>query len=430
MHCRSCEVLVQESLEKVAGVKTVKVSIVKATALIEASDETDQKKLEQAVLDAGYQVGWENKKWLNTNWRIWRDILLSAGIFGLVILLFYTLNFSPEWALAGSTESLAGILAVGLVAGFSTCMALTGGLIVSLTARYNQKHPEASGWRKFQPHLYFNLGRLVSYFILGGVIGSVGAILKISPAIWAVLTIIVGSVMLFLGLQLTEAVPKLSNWSLAWPSKISKIFKKEERAYSHWSAGILGALTFFLPCGFTQVIQLYAMTTGNFWTGAVVMTVFALGTLIGLLVAGLATSFVGGKTARIFFHVIGVLLILFALANIINGWNLLGAKSWINFGEKVVLTGETQVIKATYSLRQDILPNSFIVKAGNKVRFEVESLDTGIGCMSTIMIPGLYNKPIDLVKGKLIVMEFVAKAKGTYPITCAMGVRRGELIVE
>ncbi|NCP77121.1 sulfite exporter TauE/SafE family protein [bacterium] len=39
-----------------------------------------------------------------------------------------------------------------------------------------------------------------------------------------------------------------------------------------------GALTFFLPCGFTLAMQAYAITTGSFITGALTMMAFALGT--------------------------------------------------------------------------------------------------------------------------------------------------------
>ncbi len=432
MHCRACETLVQEKLAKVTGVSGIKVSTVKGQAEIEASSDINQKELEQAVRDAGYQVGQESKSWLNTKSSVWRDLILAAVVFGLVYIIFKSFNINPMWSLAGSPESLFSILLVGLVAGFSTCMALTGGLIVSLTARYSQKHPEATGWKRFQPHLYFNIGRLLSYFILGGVIGLVGSVLKISPLVWAILTMIVGVVMLLLGLQLTEAMPKISNWSLALPGQTAKILKREDKSYSHFGAGILGALTFFLPCGFTQAMQLYAMTTGSFFAGAAVMFIFALGTLVGLLVAGLATSFIKGKAAQIFFHVIGVLLILFALANIANAWNLLGVRGLIGSDDSpsVSASGQVQELKTTFTLKGDINPNNFTVKAGDKVRLEIDVQDNGSGCMSTIMIPGLYNRAVTLVKGQTIVMEFTPKTKGEYPITCAMGVKRGTLIVQ
>ncbi|MDR2416217.1 MAG: sulfite exporter TauE/SafE family protein [Candidatus Peribacteria bacterium] len=38
-------------------------------------------------------------------------------------------------------------------------------------------------------------------------------------------------------------------------------------------------MTFFVPCGFTFAMQLYAMQTGSFLSGGVVMLLFAVGTL-------------------------------------------------------------------------------------------------------------------------------------------------------
>ena len=64
------------------------------------------------------------------------------------------------------------------------------------------------------------------------------------------------------------------------------------------------------------------------------------------------------------------------------------------------------------------------------MRFIIEVNETGQGCMSTIMIPGLVNEPVFLEKGKTIIFEFTLTSKGSYSITCAMGVPRGILVVE
>jgi plastocyanin domain-containing protein len=50
--------------------------------------------------------------------------------------------------------------------------------------------------------------------------------------------------------------------------------------------------------------------------------------------------------------------------------------------------------------------------------------------MSTIMIPGLFDKPLLLQEGKQLVLEFTPKTAGTYQITCAMGIPRGTIKVE
>ena len=90
---------------------------------------------------------------------------------------------------------------------------------------------------------------------------------------------------------------------------------------------------------------------------------------------------------------------------------------------------DEQIIKTTYTYAEDIQPNTFTVKAGLPVRFEVDAKENGSGCMSTIMIPGLYNTPQLLSAGEKIVMQFTPDA-GSYQITCAMGVPRGTIIAE
>jgi plastocyanin domain-containing protein len=86
-------------------------------------------------------------------------------------------------------------------------------------------------------------------------------------------------------------------------------------------------------------------------------------------------------------------------------------------------------VTTVYTNAKDISPNTFTVESGQKVRLEINPTDSGSGCMSAIMIPGLWDKPEPLVKGKKIVMEFTPKHPGAYKITCAMGVQRGVINV-
>lgn len=85
--------------------------------------------------------------------------------------------------------------------------------------------------------------------------------------------------MLLLGLQLTGLFPILSKINFTLPKSISRFFGiTDNKIYSHKGTILLGALTFFLPCGFTQAMQLYAISSGNFISGALIMSLFAIGT--------------------------------------------------------------------------------------------------------------------------------------------------------
>jgi plastocyanin domain-containing protein len=89
----------------------------------------------------------------------------------------------------------------------------------------------------------------------------------------------------------------------------------------------------------------------------------------------------------------------------------------------------SKTVTINYTKEHDIAPNTFTVRKGEKVHMEINPSDTATGCMSEIMIPGLWDKPQPLVKGKKIIMEFTPQKPGAYKITCAMGVVRGVINV-
>lgn len=449
LHCRSCETLVREKLIKIAGVKQARVSYKRSNVEIEVEGEIPEALIEEAVREAGYAVGTDNLPWFSRDKNDWYVFLAIVAVLGLIVYIFKSSGAKLDFFKFGEPENLITVILIGLAAGFSTCMALTGGLLLALSAKYGSKHPQADIYSKMLPQLMFNSGRLLSYAVLGGVIGLIGSAFQISPLFWAILTAVAALVMLVLGLQLISIFPRFSKWSLSLPN-FKFLNKINGESYTHFGALILGALTFFLPCGFTQAMQLYAVSTGSFFSGMLVMLVFAIGTLPGLLIAGMLGTMVKGKWSKIFLMFIGVVVIFFALYNLINAGNLLGlgrfsfydnassgttcasGKSLPDSGicPATDLSADTQVIKADFRVASDINPTDFTVNANQPVRFEVNALENGSGCMSTIMIPGLYNKPILLVKGQTAIMEFTPKRAGSYPITCAMGVKRGTLIVK
>ncbi|MFA6514317.1 MAG: cupredoxin domain-containing protein [Patescibacteria group bacterium] len=92
---------------------------------------------------------------------------------------------------------------------------------------------------------------------------------------------------------------------------------------------------------------------------------------------------------------------------------------------------DVQIIKATYTNDKYIDPSVFKVKAGVKVRFEIDVKDEGSGCGYAITIPGLYDEVVPLEAGALINMEFTPTTPGSYDITCGMEmINYGSIIVE
>lgn len=574
MHCRSCEILVEKNLKNIQGINKAEVNYKTGKADIFYNNSLPaSESIKEAIKNAGYDVGYKEKSaWFSKDKSDYINLLKGAGILFVLYLVAKWLGLFSFGINTDSTNILI-VLVVGLVAGISTCMALVGGLVLGLSARHAEKHPEISAKQKFVPHLYFNFGRILGFGFLGGIIGMLGSALQPSIGTLGFMTIAVGGVMIFLGLKLVEIFPALKDKSISLPKSIANFFglNKEQKEYSHKGSFITGALTFFLPCGFTQAMQLYAVSTGSFSRGFLVMSLFALGTAPGLLgIGGLASVF-KGKKAKVFFAATGLAVILLGWFNIANGSQLVfkgkvssavstavdstdvqevrmtqdgsgyspneftiekgkkvkwiinstnpfscassivmpkyGISKYLKKGENiieftptelgqipfscsmgmyrgvfnVVLSGSAtlnsapkqntaalpsgggcggggggcggcgggapkksldsaptvadensnseQIIKTQYTLSEDIVPNRFVVKKGIPVKFEVDVKESGQGCMSTIMVPDLYNDPRYLQGGTKIVMTFTPDKEGDYDITCAMGVPRGVITV-
>lgn len=436
MHCRSCEMLIEERLSQIPEIKKSRVNYKKSIAEIYyGSQKPNEGEIEDAIRSAGYSIGSDDKRYLlSSNPEDYKDLgiafLFLVGIY-LVLKNFGILNFGSGLTVS-NPSSLWMVLLVGLTAGFSTCMALVGGLALGISARHAEKHPEAKPLQKFRPHIFFNIGRITSYAILGGVLGALGSVFQFSSLTLGVLTIAVGIVMLVMGLQLVEIFPIVSGIKFTLPKFISHVLgiKNHAEEYSHRGAFTFGALTFFLPCGFTQAMQFYAMSTGSFATGALVMGAFALGTVPGLLGIGGITSVVKGIFAKRFFKFAGLLVIFFSLFNISNGYNLTGwqigsggnTSNVVQINDpNVKMENGVQVVRMTENSR-GYSPNNFTVKKGISVKWIIDAQDP-FSCASSLTISKLGIRK-SLKAGENII-EFTPKDTGVLKFSCSMGMYTG-----
>jgi hypothetical protein len=173
------------------------------------------------------------------------------------------------------------------------------------------------------------------------------------------------------------------------------------------------------------------------------MGVFALGTAPGLLGVAGFTSAVRGSSSRLFFRTAGLVVILLSVFNITNGFNLIG----INSFPRVLGAGSespsdsvpdyssakpqnsVQIIKAVYTEADDLVPNHLTLKVNQPARLEIAVKDDGYGCMGSLAFPGLTRRIENFTRGKDLVFEFTPARTGTYRITCAMGISRGDIRV-
>ncbi len=434
MHCHSCEMLVEDKLSKVSGVKKVNVDYRKGQAEIECESGLNQNQIKDAVNAAGYVVGKDEKpSFLSKNLNDYKDLGFAVAALLAIYFVLADLGLTHINISTSNPSGLSVVLLVGLTAGVSSCMALIGGLILGISASHAETHPEATTLQKFRPHLFFNLGRVLGFGLLGGILGAAGSALRLSVTANGVITILVGLLMLILGFQLIGIFPWLNVTNrFALPKKLGRMLGiKETKEYDHWHTAVLGMLTFFLPCGFTQAMQVYAISTGNFVSGALVMGTFALGTVPGLLSVGGLTSVIKGSFSGKLFKVVGLAVIFFGLFNMHNGFTLTGwnnltlnsSNSYVakNSDPNVQLQDGVQVIHMTESA-SGYSPNVFTIQKGIPVRWIINATDP-YSCASAVVSQQL-GIDQQLKPGENTI-EFTPKETGSISFSCSMGMYTG-----
>jgi sulfite exporter TauE/SafE/copper chaperone CopZ len=429
MTCASCETRVSKALGRVPGVVKVKVSAVRGTAAIWSHRPLAAEPLARAVEQAGYQVGAAALPWVSRERRIWADALVAAVVVGGLILAW---RASGAGDLAGgltgrlSAGSLVFVLVLGLVASVSTCMALVGGLVMSISASWAKSHPEAVGRRLVRPQIWFNLGRIVGFGVLGAGLGAVGSVFQLSGWARGLLLVALSLVMLALGLRLTGLSPKAARFTIAWPAGLSR---RLDSASAPW---LIGAGSFFLPCGFTQAVQVYALSQASPVRAGVVMALFALGTTPGLMAVGLAGAAGGGRRGERLFHGLGVVVMALALVNLSGAANLLlpdlGAGNGPTVSQRsdnVVDVDGVQVL-TTVQDGSGYRPAQAVVYAGRPVRWEITS--NSLSCASSMNLEAMGLGQVTLARGENR-LAFTPAQPGTLWYACSMGMFRARIDV-
>ncbi len=321
MHCNSCVILTENEIGSLPNISSVKSNL--KTHSIEVEGDFGDKTMEQVaeelsilVKSHGYRISIE-KQIQNIKWN---DFKIAFPIAIGFIVVFIVLQKLGIVNLVGSGEvNYSTAFIIGIIASLSTCMAVVGGLVLSMSATF------AKEGDKLKPQLLFHFGRIVSFFVLGGVIGSIGSAFTLNSTSTFVLSLIVGIIMLILGINLLDTF----HWAKKLQPSMPKFIAKHAHGVSKFNHTLtpllVGIATFFLPCGFTQSMQIYTLTTGSFLNGGFTMLAFALGTLPVLaLISFSSYNIQNSSESGIFFKTAGLIVIMFAIFNLINSLVVIG----------------------------------------------------------------------------------------------------------
>ena len=437
MHCSACEARINAAFAELPGVQSVRANARRGLVTYVATDKFDRAKAQRALAARGYVLG-ARPYWLSRQAEVWRDVAIGlAGVAAVVSLArFGVFSFAQGWAGALDDATLALPLLLGVAAGFSSCLATVGGLVLAVSASRAEEERPDTVRASLRPHLVFNTGRILGFGALGALMGAVGRALIIGPVGLAVAMVIAGVAMIAVSLQMTVISPRLAGMAPRLP-RWARVSNPDGFGSGRfpWGpdvrAAALGVASFFVPCGFTQAVQLYALSTGDPWRGGLVLATFALGTTPALLLLGGAPALARGRWRETFVRIAGVAVIAFAFVNIAGAVSALG----LSISPREPLpTATTANVTMSNGVQVAVVstdgagysPVDTVVYAGIPVRWEITG--ASLGCSSAIHAPELGVPPNTIIGfGKTEEFDFTLDKPGRVAYRCVMGMYSGTM---
>lgn len=424
MTCRSCEKLITDVLKDVPGVLDVEVSLKLSKAAVRMRDEAEDPDLDllNRQLEAhGYRLYAEGCRLPSSTEPFFRRLRRALTALLIVGFVGYCLWLPIHSLLPDiKTGASAGALFVlGIVASLSSCLATTGGFMLAYSA-------ETASRRKT---ILMHVGRLTSFALGGAALGALGGALPAASTGWyGVLALILGVGFLGVALSLMDLFPSWSKLGLSLPSSFHRFADRVKKRPGGLTPFLVGAVTFVLPCGFTQTAQALALASGSAAQGFLLMVAFALGTLpvlLGVTAFAAKVSFKQGLLRL----AIGAVMFFFALGQLKSGMSLFGVPLDLGFGK---YPGDSAAAVASPDTKEQVVrmkvtsygyqPAALTVKKGIPVRWEVDGTDAG-GCTGSIVSREL-NISKALEPG-LNTFIFTPTHTGRIAFSCGMGMVRG-----
>lgn len=223
------------------------------------------------------------------------------------------------------TELVPSILAALLAGllGSAHCL----GMCAGISGLFAVNASVASLRTQLPAALTYNLGRVLSYAVLGLIVGSFGSVVvKASPEIARSVRLVSGLIIILVGLKvafdlrLLNVIERMG--ATLW-NRIAPLAKGLVPVTSLPRALGLGLLWGWLPCGLVYSVLLIAATSTKPAYGAAIMIAFGIGTLPAMIMTGLGAAqmsqFMRRRSARLGFGLLIVVLGALTIAMPLTG---------------------------------------------------------------------------------------------------------------
>ena len=416
MTCTSCESRIEKALMNIPGVTKVLADYKSESVTLEYDDEIcNIAQIKEKISKLGYST--EN----SGNFKL-------IGLLVIVVAIFLLSKAGNSFDMNSKLEN-ASYLVLFIVGIFTSlhCVGMCGGIMLSQSISTENK----SKFESLKPAIFYNLGRVISYTILGGIVGALGSVFSLTLPFKAGLQVVAGLCMIIMGLNMSGySLFRKLHIKLPWSAcNIKKTGK---------TPFVVGVLNGFMPCGPLQTMQLYALGTGSAIIGATSMFIFSLGTVPLMLGFGAISGLLSKDNTKQLVKFGGILIVVLGLIMGNRGLALAGinvspmalmshaSKQTASSGNitKATLENGAQVIKMTANAN-GYTPNVFYVQKNVPVKWIING-EQLTSCNNSIVAPSL-NIEQKLVSGENII-NFTPGDKDI-SFSCWMGMISGEIKV-
>ncbi|MBU5313508.1 sulfite exporter TauE/SafE family protein [Tissierella carlieri] len=423
MTCSHCEMTIEKKLISMKGIFNVKASYAKCEVNIDYDkDIISIKEIRKAINTLDYKVvDFTRKNQFASNTQPLYILIIILSVY-FILNHFQLLNVTNYFPQIQSSMGYSMLFVIGLLTSLH-CVAMCGGINLAQSL-----HSAENSRSVINSNLLYNLGRVVSYTVIGGIVGGIGSVISLEGSFRGAVVIIAGIFMIIMGFNMLNIFPWLRYINIKVPRFLSKrINSKKAKEKSSFYIGLLNGL---MPCGPLQSMQLYALSTGSIVAGSYSMFLFSLGTVPLMFILGTISSKLNKKFTDKMLSICAMLVVVLGVGMINNGLSLSGVL--IPQIQTVESVENTAQIEGEYQTITTVLDfgryQPIIVKAGIPVKWIIKA-ETGKvnGCNNEIIIPE-FDLEIKLNEGDNLI-EFIPTETGQYGYSCWMGMIRSYITV-
>lgn len=439
MSCVNCENKIERNLKNKKGIANAIVSYNNESAVITYDPKAVSiEEINNIIRKLGYEVTGQTANEESASGGF--DGVRAVGVFVILLALYVIVNRFGGFQIFNSFPQAKEGMSYGMlfIIGLLTsthCVAMCGGINLSqCVPGQSALSTAASRLASLRPSILYNSGRVISYTIVGGLVGALGSIVSFSNTGKGMVALAAGIFMVIMGLNMLNLFPWLRRFNPRMPKIFAAKLNEQKKSNRPLYVGLLNGL---LPCGPLQAMQLYALSTGDPVKGALSMLLFSLGTVPLMFGLGALSTILTKRFTSRMMTVSAVLVVILGVFMFSNGMALTGyampfaSNAVSQFRpssgqiEKAALEGGVQKVTTTLSSGRY---EPIAVQAGVPVQWNIQADASDInGCNNRIVIPE-YNIEKQLEPGDNII-EFTPDKTGTIPYSCWMGMIRSQISV-